>query len=339
MPANSVAMPHYSPAVWIGFLCLIFVLMAIDLGVLHRRAKVIGFREAVVLSIVWVLVALAFNVFVYLEWGHQKGLEFLTGYLIERSLSIDNLFVFLIIISYFRVPPERQYGVLMWGMLGAIILRGLFIFGGVALIHRFAWVLYVFGAFLVITGLKMAFHRDEEVHPERNPLLRLARRFLPITPDYVRGRFFVRVQGRIFATPLFIVILVIESTDVVFAVDSIPAIFGITQDPFIIFSSNVFAILGLRALYFALAGFVAMFHYLNYGLAAVLSFIGIKMLVTDLTIQGHSLHISTAASLLVVVALLTLAVIASILFPPKHLRIEAPTEMPPQGAADEDGEN
>jgi tellurite resistance protein TerC len=295
--------------IWIGFGIFILLMLALDLGVFHRRAHVVALREALAWSAVWIVLALAFNVGVYFWRGPQTALEFLTGYLIEKSLSVDNIFVFLLLFQYFQVPAQYQHRVLFWGILGALVMRAVFILGGIALIHRFHWIIYGFGALLVVSGVRMAFQKDREVHPERNPVLRLLRRWLPISATYEDGRFFVRQAGRWMATPLLVVLVAVETTDLVFAVDSIPAILAITLDPFIVYSSNVFAILGLRALYFALAGVMRLFHYLHYGLSAILVFVGIKMLVSDLV------KIPVAVSLSVVAAILTGAVVLSLLRP------------------------
>lgn len=270
-----------TPLLWIGFLVLILAMLALDLGVLNRRPHVIAPREALRWSILWIGVALAFNGFIYFRFGPQPALEFFTGYLIEKALSVDNLFVFLVIFSYFSVPAEHQHRVLFWGVLGAIVLRAVFILLGAALLHRFHWVLFLFGGFLVFTGIKLLLARGESVHPERNPIVRLFQRWVPMVHDYCDSHFFTMRNGRRYATPLLLVLLVVEATDVVFAVDSIPAIFAVTPDPFIVFTSNIFAILGLRALYFLLADSLERFRYLKVGLGAVLLFIGSKMLISD----------------------------------------------------------
>jgi tellurite resistance protein TerC len=296
---------------WIVFNVFVLLMLALDLGVLHKRPHAISLREAAWWSTIWVLVALIFNGGLFFWYGapevrDAKALEFFTGYLIERTLSVDNIFVFLVLFQYFRVEPRYQYRVLYWGILGALLMRGAMIAVGVALIRQFEWILYVFGAFLVYTGVKMLFHKPEDIHPEQNPVFRLARKFLPMTKDYSGQKFFVREGGIWRATPLFLVLLVVETTDLAFALDSIPAIFAITQDPFIIYSSNVFAILGLRALYFLLAGALPYFRYLSVGLSIVLAFIGVKMLVVKWV------HLSTALSLGIVCAVLAVSVIASL---------------------------
>lgn len=294
---------------WVGFNVFVLGMLALDLGVLHRKARVIEIKEALLWSAVWVALAFLFNLGIYFWQGQEVALEFLTGYLIEKALSVDNIFVFLLIFSYFRVPSIYQHKVLFWGILGALIMRVIFIVAGVALIQRFHWIIYVFGAFLVVTGIKMALQKDKEIHPERNPVLSLFRRFMPVTDRYEGSRFFVKREGRFAATPLFIVLLLVETTDLIFAADSIPAILAITFDPFIVYASNVFAILGLRALYFALAGVMQRFHYLHYGLSAILIFLGIKMLLGDLY------KIPVGIALGVVAGILLISVISSIAQP------------------------
>ncbi len=293
------------------------LLLALDLGVLHRHAKAISLKEATVWSIVWVLVALAFNVTMLYWYGppaerHALAIQFLTGYLIERALSIDNIFVFLVLFKYFAVEPRYQYRVLFWGILGALIMRGAMIATGVALISRFHWILYLFGAFLVWTGFKLLFHKAEDLHPEQNPVLRWVRKYVPLTREYHGQRFFVRQNDIWRATPMFLVLIVVETTDLAFALDSIPAIFAITKDPFIIYSSNVFAILGLRALYFLLAGAMPYFTYLNVGLSVVLIFIGVKMLIE------RWLEIPTGIALGVVGGVLLISVLASLVAAPRR---------------------
>jgi len=297
---------------WGIFGAVIVVMLALDLGVFHRKAHEIKTKEALGWTAVWIALALLFNLGIYFYRGPEPALQFLTGYLIEKSLSIDNIFVFLLIFSYFRVEHRYQHTVLFWGILGALLMRAIFIAAGVALIQHFHWIMYVFGGFLVMTGIKMVFQKDKEIHPERNPVLRLFRRLMPVTEDYVGGKFFVRMGGRTFATPLFVVLLVVETTDLIFAVDSIPAVLAITIDPFIVFTSNVFAILGLRALYFALEGAMRHFRYLHYGLSSILVFIGIKMLLIDVY------KIPIGIALAVVCGLLLLSAGASILWPAKE---------------------
>jgi len=278
--------------VWGVFGLLVAAMLALDLGVLGGRDKIIGIREALIWSAIWVAVALVFNAGVYYFKGSEVALKFLAGYLIERALSLDNIFVFLVIFSYFGVAPNHQYKVIFWGIIGALVLRAVFIAAGIALVAKFNWIIYVFGALLVWTGIKMAMGKGEEIDLEANPVVRLCRRFIPLTPGYEGDRFFVRREGKRLATPLLVVLLVVSVMDVVFAVDSVPAVFAITLDPFIVFSSNVFAVLGLRALYFALAGLMQLFHYLHYGLALILVFVGIKMLLTYFEI-----HIPVVAAL------------------------------------------
>jgi TerC family integral membrane protein len=292
---------------WVVFNIFVLGILAVDLLVLHRKAHTVSLREALAWSCVWVSLALAFGVGIYVIQGGEKALEFLTGYVIEWSLSVDNLFVFLVIFSYFSVPPIYQHRVLFWGILGALVLRALFIATGTALLANFHWMIYVFGAFLIFTGIKLLFVGEEKIEPEKNPAVRLVRRFIKITPEYHGQRFFVRKDGKLWATPLFLVLVVVETTDVIFAIDSIPAIFGITLDPFIVYTSNVFAILGLRALFFLLAGVMEMFRYLRVGLSFVLCFVGLKMLIAEfykipigisLGVVGGILMISILASML-----------------------------------------
>lgn len=292
---------------WIGFILFVFLMLALDLGVFHRKAHVIKIKEALLLSIFWISLAIMFNILVYFWFGQQKAIEFMTGYVMEKALSVDNLFVFLMIFSYFHVPSIYQHKILFWGILGALIMRAIFIATGIALIEKFHVVIYIFGAFLIITGIKMAFQDDKKIEPEKNPLLRYFRKVIPVTESYEEDKFFVKRAGKYFATPLFIVLIVIESTDILFAVDSIPAVLAVTTDPFIVYTSNVFAILGLRALYFALAGVMPMFYYLNYGLSAILTFVGIKMLISDYY------KVPTMISLGVVAGILVTAVIFSVI--------------------------
>ena len=295
---------------WIGFNLFVLLMLALDLGVFHRKAHIVTFKESMAWTVVWVTLALLFNLGVWYYAGPQKGLEFFTGYVIEKSLSVDNVFVFALLFSYFAVPPLYQHKVLFWGIIGALLMRAAMIFLGAALLAKFAWIIYVFGGFLILTGIKMIVKREEEIHPERNPLVRLFKRFMPVTDCYRDGSFFVKENGLRMATPLFVVLLLVEFTDLIFAVDSIPAIFAVTTDPFIVYTSNVFAILGLRSLYFALAGVMDKFHYLKVGLGLVLSFVGVKMLL------AHSpWKIDTLVSLGVVVLILAAAIVASLLRP------------------------
>ncbi|HYF49553.1 MAG TPA: TerC family protein [Planctomycetota bacterium] len=307
---------------WVGFTLFVLFMLAMDLFVFHRKAHAVNTGEALKWSIFWIVLALLFCIgIVFYPWGPHpvtgkpQGMrlatEFLTGYLIEKALSVDNLFVFLVIFSYFKVPAELQHRVLFWGILGALIMRAIFIVAGALLIQQFSWVIYIFAAFLLITGLKMLFAGDEEPHPERNPLVRLFQRTIPSVPEYRGTRFFVTEAGRWFATPLLMVLITVEITDLIFAVDSIPAIFGITQDPFIVYTSNIFAILGLRALFFLLSSMMGKFHYLKIGLALVLVFVGAKMILH----KAHIYEMPIFISLGVVAALLALSVVASLIWP------------------------
>jgi tellurite resistance protein TerC len=291
--------------IWIGFNLFVLALLAIDLGVFHRKAHSVSIKEATAWSIVWVSLAMIFNLGIYFTWGEEKALEFFTGYVIEKSLSVDNLFVFLMIFQYFSTPAEYQHRVLFWGILGALILRAIFIAAGSALLTQFHWMIYVFGAFLVFTGIKMFLQGDEKLEPNRNPAVRLFERWVPMTREYHGQRFMIRTNGQTRATLLLLVLIVIETTDVIFAVDSIPAIFAVTQDSFIVYTSNVFAILGLRALYFMLAGVMQMFVYLKFGLSLVLCFVGAKMLLSDIY------KIPIGASLAVIGTVLLLSIVAS----------------------------
>ncbi|MDO9693929.1 MAG: TerC family protein [Candidatus Latescibacteria bacterium] len=287
-----------SPALWAGFIGFVLVMLAVDLGVFNRRAHEIRMREALVWSVVWITLSLLFGVWIWHHFGAVRGLEFFTGYLLEKALSVDNLFVFIVLFSYFAVPVKLQHRVLFWGILGALVMRAIFILAGAALIHRFHWIIFVFGVFLIFTGIKLLRHRGGEMHPERNPVLRVFRRLVPLTTDYRGARFFVREGGRWLATPLLMVLVVVEATDIVFAVDSIPAIFAITTDPFIVFTSNIFAILGLRSLYFLLAGMMGRFRYLKVGLGLVLVFVGIKMLIADVVELPVVVSLGVIATLL-----------------------------------------
>lgn len=272
-----------SPIVWLWVVFNLFVLgaLALDLGVFHRQAHVVSKKEAALWMSVWVSLAVLFNLGVWHWQGGHKALEFLTGYVIEQSLSLDNIFVFVLIFSYFQVPPRYQHRVLFWGILGALVMRGVMIAVGAALLSAFHWVVYIFGGFLVVTGVRFARQQEISVHPEANPILKLLRLLVPVTKDFREEHFFVREEGRLWATPLFVVLVLVESSDLVFAVDSIPAVFAITRDTFIVYTSNVFAILGLRSLYFLLAGLMPMFRYLGVGLGIVLSFVGVKMLIAQ----------------------------------------------------------
>ena len=301
---------------WVGFNVFVLAMLALDLGVFHRKAHVVSFKESITWTVVWVVLALVFNVGVWHYAGSQKALEFFTGYLIEKSLSVDNVFVFALLFSYFAVPAVYQHKVLFWGILGALIMRAIMIGVGAALITKFTWVIYIFGAFLILTGIKMVVKRDEEIHPERNPVVRWFKKLMPVTADYRGDRFFVRENGVRMATPLFVVLLLVEFTDLIFAVDSIPAIFAVTTDPFIVYTSNVFAILGLRSLYFALAGVMDKFHYLKVGLGVVLAFVGVKMLLAH-----TAWKIPTLLSLGVVILILAVSVVVSLLRPKKSVKL------------------
>jgi len=304
---------------WVGFNVFILAMLALDLGVFHRKSHVVSLRESLAWTGVWVVLALVFNAGVWHYAGSQKALEFFTGYLIEKSLSVDNVFVFALLFSYFAVPPVYQHKVLFWGILGALIMRAVMIAAGAALITKFAWIIYVFGAFLILTGIKMIVKREEEIHPERNPVVKWFKKLMPVTPEYRGDRFFVRENGLRMATPLFVVLLLVEFTDLIFAVDSIPAIFAVTKDPFIVYTSNVFAILGLRSLYFALAGVMDKFHYLKIGLGVVLSFVGVKMILAH-----TAWKIDTLVSLGVIVVVLTTSIIWSLLRPRKPTHFTRP---------------
>jgi tellurite resistance protein TerC len=306
--------------VWVAFNLFVLVMLAVDLGVVHRRSHEVKLTEALVWSGVWIALALLFNLGVYYWYGPQPALEFLTGYLIEKSLSVDNIFVFLLLFSYFRVPPLYQHKVLFWGILGALVMRAIFIVAGISLLQRLHWIIYVFGALLILTGIKMVTEKDKEIHPEKNPVLKLFRRLVPVTEHYHEDRFLVKQGGRYAATPLFLVLLMVETTDVIFAVDSIPAILAITVDPLIVYTSNVFAILGLRALYFALAGVIRRFHYLHYGLSAILVFVGVKMLLTDIY------KFPIAVALGVVASILLIAVVVSVVRARRGEGVTAPAD-------------
>lgn len=295
---------------WIGFNGFILAMLALDLGVFHRKTHLVSLRESLTWTGVWVALALGFNAGVWYFAGAAPALQFFTGYVIEKSLSVDNVFVFALLFSYFAVPPTYQHKVLFWGILGALVLRAVMIAVGAALIAKFAWIIYVFGGFLILTGIKMIVKREEEIHPERNPVVRWFKKLMPVTPEYRGDKFFVRENGIRMATPLFVVLLLVEFTDLIFAVDSIPAIFAVTKDPFIVYTSNVFAILGLRSLYFALAGVMDKFHYLKIGLGVVLTFVGVKMILAH-----TAWKIDTLVSLGVIVLILATSVVWSLLKP------------------------
>lgn len=293
---------------WIAFNALILALLAIDLGIFHRKSHTVSVKEALIWSVVWISLSLLFNVGIYFWLGANPALEFFTGYLIEKSLSVDNIFIFVLIFSALQVPASYQHRILFWGVIGALVMRGALILSGSALLETFHWVFYVFGAFLVFTGLRMAISHDKEVKPEKNPVLRLVRRFIPVTDNYVGGHFFVRRAGKLLVTPMFLTLVIVETTDLIFALDSIPAIFAVTQDPFIVYTSNVFAILGLRSLYFVFAGAMSQFHYLKFGLAVILVYVGLKMLISDI------FHLPEWVSLLFIAVVLLLTIVASLLY-------------------------
>ncbi len=292
---------------WVGFNLFVLAMLAIDLGIFHRKSHSVSLKEASIWSIVWISLALLFNAGLYFLRGPDPALQFFTGWLIEKSLSVDNIFVFVLLFTYFRVPAEYQHRVLFWGILGALIMRGILIAVGAVLLEEFHWVLYVFGAFLIFTGIRMGLQKETAIQPEKNPLLKFVRRIMPVTEDYESDRFVVRRARQRMVTPLLLVLLIIESTDLVFAVDSIPAVFAVTQDPFIVYTSNVFAILGLRSLYFVFANVIDKFHYLKLGLSVILVYVGIKMLVADI------FHIPSLLSLTVIAFVLVIAIIASVI--------------------------
>lgn len=301
---------------WVGFNTLVLILLAVDLGVFNRKAHSVSVRQALLFSAIWVSLAIAFGVGVGQVMGRQAMLEFFAGYLVEQALSVDNLFVFILIFGYFKIAPELQHRVLFWGILGALVMRGAMIASGAALLARFHWIIFVFGAFLVFTGIRMAFGGDSDIEPENNPVIRFVRRFVPITREFHGDRFLVHVplepggKPRWIATPLLLVLILVETTDVVFAVDSIPAIFGVTRNAFLVYTSNVFAVLGLRSLYFVLAGVIGTFHLLRYGLSIVLAFVGAKMLLSEVY------EISIGWSLGIVAAVLLGSVLLSLVFKP-----------------------
>jgi len=300
---------------WVSFNIFVLFMLALDLGVFHRKAHEVSIKEATIWSVVWIALALLFNLGIYLFWNRfvpsssysnsQAALSFFTGYLIEKSLSVDNIFVFVLLFTFFAVPAAYQHRALFWGILGALLMRGALIAVGAALLKEFHWIIYVFGAFLIFTGIRMALHRNEEMHPERNPLVKLLRKVIPVTETYEADHFFIRRAGKLMATPLFLVLVLVESTDLIFAVDSIPAIFAVTQEPFIVYTSNVFAILGLRSLYFLLAGVMDKFYYLKLGLSVVLVFVGVKMAIVDFYKMPVGLSLGMIATIL------TISIVAS----------------------------
>ena len=301
-----------SVVLWSGFNLFVLAMLALDLGVFHRKSHTVTVKEALIWTGVWISLAMIFNLFIYYYFNEDKAIEFFTGYLIEKSLSVDNIFVIIMIFSYFQVKEEYQHKVLFWGILGALVMRIIFILSGIELIHRFHWLIYIFGGFLIFTGIRMLTSGDAKLEPEKNPLVKLARRIFSVTPGFEGGHFFVKKEGKLWATPLFLVVILIEATDLIFAVDSIPAILAISDDPFIVYTSNVFAILGLRSLYFALSGIEKYFHYLKFGLSAILVFVGTKMCIVDFY------KIPVGISLIVIVFLLVIAMLASVLFPKKN---------------------
>ena len=297
---------------WILFNVFVLVMLALDLGVFNRKAHVVSFREAITWTVVWVILALIFNGIIYFWRGQQQAMEFFTGYLVEKALSVDNIFVFIMIFGYFQIPKEYQHKVLFWGILGALVMRAIFIFAGIALIEKFHFTIYIFGVLLIYTGYKMFGHKKMKITPEKNPVIRAVRKFIPVTAELQGEKFFTRINGKRFATPLFLVLILVETTDLIFAVDSIPAILAITQDQFIVYTSNVFAILGLRSLYFALAGIADRFWLLSYGLAIILVFVGIKMLLIDV------FKIPIEGSLLFISIVIVLSIVLSLKIKPKH---------------------
>ncbi len=298
---------------WIAFILFVLLILAIDLGIFHRKTHAVSFKESLAWTAVWVGLAMLFSVLVYFWKGPEIAITFLTGYIIELSLSVDNLFVFILIFSYFQVPIQYQHKVLIWGILGALVMRIIFIFAGVALIAKFHWIIYVFGAIIIISGIKLLFQKIKIIEPDKNPVIRLVKYLLPVTNDYDGDKFFVRIQnGILAATPLFIVLVFVETTDLIFAVDSIPAILAITTDTFIVFTSNVFAILGLRSLYFALAGMINIFRFLHIGLSFILIFIGLKMVFSEV----YKIPIEYA--LVAVISILLTSIAASLIFKNKY---------------------
>ncbi|MEO8511978.1 MAG: TerC family protein [Ignavibacteria bacterium] len=309
---------------WIFFNVFVLIMLALDLGVFNRKAHEVKMKEALIWSAIWIFMALSFNIGLFYFYVPPEGytsadsaLQFLTGYVIEKSLSVDNIFVFVLIFTFFKVPAIYQHKVLFWGILGALVMRIIFIFAGVALINQFAWVIYIFGGFLIFTGIKLVTQKDKEIHPEKNPVLKLFKKFFRVSESYDNGKFFTLQNSKKVATPLFVVLIMVETTDLIFAVDSIPAILAVTKDPFIIYSSNVFAILGLRSLYFALASLVKLFHYLHYGLAAILVLVGVKMILNH---YYSAKIISTELSLVLIIGILAASVIASLAKPKSEIK-------------------
>lgn len=321
-------MMEHSIWLWVGFNAFIIAMLIVDLGLFNRQAHRISYKEAAIWSCVWITLSGIFSGFVFWHMGTEDGVNFVLGYIVEKSLSVDNLFVILLIFSYFKVPARYQHRVLFWGVLGALVMRGVMIVLGTALINRFHWIMYIFGVFLIYTGVKMALQKEQDVHPEENPIVRFVTRFIPISRHYEDEKFFTRINGRLSGTLLLLVLIIVEVTDLVFAVDSIPAIFGITTDSFIVYTSNVFAILGLRSLYFLLAGVVEKFHYLKFGLAIVLSLIGVKMLGEGYLLPYIGKQSLTVVSLVIVAMVLGASVAASAIWPqdPKEKIV---LELPP----------
>lgn len=308
---------------WIGFVAFVVIMLVLDLFVFHKKDTAIKVKDALLWSLFWIGLAVVFNIGIYFvvgniagfQLGKQKALEFLTGYLIEESLSVDNLFVFILIFGFFKIESRYQHKILFWGIIGAIIMRAVFIFAGVALIQQFAWIMYLFGAFLIYTGVKMLFEKeDDDYNPNKNFFIKLFKKIFPVTDDTSKHQFFIRKDKILYATPFFIALLVIEASDLIFAVDSIPAVLSVSKDPFIVYTSNIFAILGLRSLYFALQGIMVYFHYLKYALSGILTFIGAKMCINEFTSEfNYSFHISNLTSLSVIISLLTVSILLSII--------------------------
>lgn len=292
---------------WLAFAIMIFILLALDIAVFNRKSHEIKLKEAVLWSAFWITLALLFNIVVYVFYGHESALQYLTAYLVEKSLSMDNLFVFLMIFSFFKVPQRYQHKVLFWGIIGALIMRLFFIYAGITLINKFHWIIYIFGVMLIYSGIKMVKDKEAEIHPEKNRVLKLFRKFMPTTSKYHGGHFFIRLDGVLHATPLFVVMIVIETSDLIFAVDSIPAVLAISNDTFIVYTSNIMAILGLRALFFALAGVMNIFEFLHYGLSAILVFVGVKMVIANFY------KIDIFVSLGVIFSILCISIAASVI--------------------------
>jgi len=318
------------PLFWIGFFVFVLIMLALDLFVFHKKNEIVKIKNALWWSLFWILLAVAFNIVVFFTLGQQKAVEFFTGYLIEESLSIDNLFVFIMIFGFFKIDPKYQHSVLFWGIIGAIVFRAIFIFAGVALIAKFAWIMYVFGAFLLFTGLKMLLDSKEssEFNPNENIVIKLFRKFFPVTDDMSVPQFFVKKDGKVYATTFFVALLFIEASDLIFAVDSIPAVLSVSKDVFIVYTSNIFAILGLRSLYFALSGIMPFFHYLKYALAGILTFIGAKMCINEFSNNsGNDFYISNMASLSVIVIFLAVSIVASLILKKEKEEVKQEEEL------------